>query len=243
MPKGGQMGSDAATRILRPARRLRISVSLLVAAGGLCTVMSATAPAQVRLLDESDRDAFRSWFTFLADAEFYRPTADVVDCAALVRHAVREALKAHTPEWYRSADLPAAAPFPDVRGRPAGGPGGLPLFLVGSGRYAEFADARTIVTRNARLIGRALAAARPGDLLYFRQGSQAAPDHLMVYVGPSRFEAGAVDWVVYHTGPLDGRPGEVRKARLADLVRHPSAHWRPLPHNAAFVGIFRLDWL
>jgi hypothetical protein len=209
----------------------------------LALAVTAAAAAQVRLPDESDREAFRAWFTFLADAQFYRPTADVADCAGLVRHAAREALKAHTPEWHRLAALPAAAPFPDVRARPLGSDAGWPLFDVAPGRYAEFADARTIVARNTRAIGRDLASARPGDLLYFRQDTQAVPDHLMVYVGPSRFEAGAHDWVVYHTGPTAGGPGEMRKARLVDLARHPAPRWRPLPHNPAFIGVFRLDWL
>jgi uncharacterized protein YfaT (DUF1175 family) len=65
----------------------------------------------------------------------------------------------------------------------------------------------------------------------------------MVYVGPSRFEGDARDWVVYHTGPVDGGPGEVRKVRLDDLTRHPVPRWRPVPHNPSFVGIFRLGWL
>lgn len=205
--------------------------------------VSAVAPAQVRLGDESDREAFRSWFTFLADAQFYRPTPDVTDCAGLVRHAVREALRAHTPEWRRLAALPAAAPFPDVRSRPAGGPDGWPLFRVGHGRYAEFADAGTIVGQNARFVDRDAGALRPGDLLYFRQDAPSFPDHLMVYVGRSQFEGSGTDWIVYHTGPVDGGPGEVRKTRLSDLVRHPVARWRPVPHNPAFVGLFRLDWL
>jgi uncharacterized protein len=209
----------------------------------LALATSTLVAAQIRLGDESDREAFRSWFTFLADAQFYRPTPDVTDCAGLVRHAVREALKAHTPEWHRLAALPAPAPFPDVRHRPAGSPDGWPLFRIGPTRYAEFADARTIVTRNARPVGRTLAALRPGDLLYFRQDAQAAPDHVMVYVGPSRLERGARDWVVYHTGPVGGAAGEVRKTRLADLVQHPALRWRPLQHNPAFIGVFRLDWL
>ena len=205
--------------------------------------MAAGPMAQVRLIDETDRDAFRSWFTFLADAQFYRPEPDVTDCAGLVRHAVREALRAHTPEWLRLAALPVAAPFPDVRTRPAGGPDGWPLFQVGGGRYAEFADAGTIVGLNARPIGRDLGALRPGDLLYFRQDTQASPHHLMVFVGPSRFESHDGDWVVYHTGPIDGGAGEVRKTRLADLARHPVPRWRPVPHNPSFVGMFRLGWL
>ena len=86
-------------------------------------------------------------------------------------------------------------------------------------------------------------ALRPADLLYFRQDTRSAPHHLMVYVGRSAFEPDGHDWVVYHTGPIDGRHGEVRKVRLADLGRHPEARWRPLPQNPSFVGAFRLVWL
>jgi len=215
----------------------------LASAGIAWLLFMAVAPAQVRLADEADRDAFRAWFTFLADAQFYRPTPDVTDCAGLVRHAVREALRAHTPEWRRLAALPAAAPFPDVRVRPRAAAEGWLLFRVGYRRYAEFADARTIISLNARPLGRDLRALRPGDLIFFRQESQASPDHVMVFIGRSRFEGTASDWVVYHTGPIDGAPGEVRKARLADLAGHPVPRWRPVPNNPAFVGVFRLDWL
>jgi uncharacterized protein YfaT (DUF1175 family) len=215
----------------------------LIAAAVVGLVLSRAGAAQVRLTDEGDREAFRAWFTFMADAQFYRPAAGVADCAGLVRHATREALRAHTPEWHRLAALPAEAPYPDVRSRPAGTAGGWPLFRVGRGRYAEFADARTIVTLNAKRTSRDARSLRPGDLLYFRQDGQRSPDHLMVFIGASRFDASARDWVVYHTGPLDGGPGEVRKARLADLMRHPAARWRPVAHNPAFVGVFRLDWL
>jgi uncharacterized protein YfaT (DUF1175 family) len=206
-------------------------------------LVAAASHAQVRLGDDTDRSAFRSWFTFLADAQFYRPTPDVADCAGLVRHAVREALRAHTPEWHRLAGLPLSPPFSDVRSRPQPRQDGWPLFLVGKQRYAEFADAQTIITLNSRDLGRDVGALRPADLLYFRQEGQRTPDHLMVFVGPSLFERGPQDWIVYHTGPTDGSPGEVRKTRLADLVRHPAARWRPVVQNPAFVGVYRLAWL
>ena len=89
-------------------------------------------------------------------------------------------------------------------------------------------------------VGREVAGARPGDLLYFRQPGQSQPDHLMVVVGPSFFDDEGTDWVVYHTGPSDEGPGEVRKARLSTLARHPSPRWRPVPSNPYFVGVFRL---
>lgn len=220
-------------------RRLVTAVGTL----GLALVLTATPRAQVKLTDESDREAFRSWFTFLTDAQFYRATPDVVDCAGLVRHGVREALRAHTDEWRRLAALPLEAPFPDVRTRPAGRPDGWPLFRVGDGRFAEFADARTIISLNARPVGRDTGALHPADLIYFRQETQASPDHIMVFVGPSRFERDGRDWVVYHTGPIEGRPGEIRKARLSDLMQHPVARWRPRAQNPSFIGVFRLVWL
>jgi uncharacterized protein YfaT (DUF1175 family) len=223
-----------------------LSTSLfLLASLALRAGATQGAPVQVRLADESDRAAFRAWFVLLADAQFYRTTPDVTDCAGLVRHAAREALRPHTPEWLRQAGLPPMRVFPDVRVKTPIADGGLALFRVSDAtpaRYAEFADAKTIIRFNARFIGRDLTALRPGDLLYFHQSSQDEPDHLMVYVGPSAFEADGRDWVVYHTGSVP-EGGEVRKVRLADLLRHPAPRWRPVSHNASFVGVFRLEML
>jgi uncharacterized protein YfaT (DUF1175 family) len=202
--------------------------------------------AQVRLADESDRANFRAWFVLLADAQFERRTEDVTDCAALVRHAMREALRAHTPEWVRRSGLPFAPQFADVKSAPRAGVDGLPLFRVTSDptpRYAEFADAKTIIHLNATSLGRHPRALRSGDLLYFHQPGQQEPDHLMVFVGRSQFETEGDDWVVYHTGPIDGGPGEVRKVRLATLAQHPSPRWRPIVANPNFVGVFRLSLL
>lgn len=202
--------------------------------------------AQVRLADESDRAAFRAWFTFLADAQYYRAAPEVTDCAALVRHAYREALRAHTPEWVRRVGLPLTPAYPDLRRPPRPGAAGWPLFRVTDrpdGAYGEFADARTIVRLNAQPIGRTVRALRPGDLIFFHQPDQTQPDHLMIFVGASLFEPGASDWVVYHTGPSATERGEIRKVRLADLLRHPAPRWRPRPANPNFIGIFRLTVL
>lgn len=213
-------------------------------AGLVIALASLAQPvAQTRLADESDRAAFRSWFVLLVDAQFERPTADVTDCAALIRHGFREAMRAHTPEWVRRAALPFAPQFADVRSAPKAGANGWPLFQVSAGpraRFAEFADARTLIGLNARHLGRDTRALGAGDLLYFRQPGQNEPDHLMVFVGRSLFEAEGDDWVVYHTGPSDEGPGEVRKVRLTTLQQHPAARWRPLTSNPRFVGVYRL---
>ena len=196
----------------------------------------------MRLADASDRAAFRSWFVLLADAQFERPIPEVIDCAALVRFAFREALRAHTPEWARRVALPFTPTFPDVRWGPKPDSNGWPLFRVTSGqqpRYAEFADARTLVQLNTRRISRDTRAMQPGDLIYFHQPDQQQADHLMVYVGKSFFDSEHDDWVVYHTGPTRDEPGEVKKVRLQDLEQHPSARWRPVTSNRNFVGVFR----
>ncbi len=215
--------------------------ALVVAAG--IAVGLVGAPAQVRLSDDTDRSACRAWLVVLADAQFYRPTSDVTDCAGLVRHALRESIRAHTPEWLRKWTLPGMPSYPDVRHPPMPRDGSWPLFRVGDDRYAEFADARTIVRYNTRFIDRSLSAARPGDLLYFHQETGATPDHVMVFVGRSVFDASARDWVVYHTGPDGERAGDMRKVRARDLERHPAPRWRPVPENPVFVGVFRLVFL
>jgi uncharacterized protein len=233
-------------------RRIPIIAIVLILSSLLLS--SQTLHGQVRLTDASDRAALRAWFVLLADAQFYRTTPDVTDCAALVRHALREALRPHTPEWRRTMALPGAPVYADVRVKtPLNEGGGLAMFRVSAAAYQEFADAKTIVRLNARSVGRDVAALRPGDLIYFHQPSQNAPDHLMVFVGSSSFESEGRDWVVYHTGPdtspagaaagAAAGPGEVRKVRLRDLMRHPAARWRPVAANPQFVGVFRLDLL
>lgn len=221
-------------------RRLAVLLALLAWTAG------APLTAQVRLADQGDRDAFRAWFVFLADVQFERRAPEVIDCAALVRFAFREALRAHTPEWARRVGLPVTPRYPDVRSAPAATGDGWPLFRVSAPpevRYAEFADARTLVGLNARRVSRDPGALKPGDLLYFHQPSQSQPDHLMVFVGSSLFHPDAHDWVVYHTGPGDEGPGEVRKVRLADLAAHPAPRWRPDAGNPHFIGVFRLALL
>lgn len=226
------------SRLLTFEQRRCVTMAL-----ALSIVSGVQMTAQMRLSDASDRAAFRSWFVLLADAQFEAPVDEVSDCAGLIRFAYREALRAHTPEWARRVALPVTPTFPDVRSGPKPTEDGWPLFRVSGGsapRYAEFADARTLVRLNARPLGRSVAALQPGDLLYFHQAEQAQPDHLMVFVGPSFFDPGARDWVVYHTGPSADGPGDVRKVRLRDLQQHPSPRWRPLTVNRQFVGVFRL---
>src|SRR5205823_12816984 len=61
------------------------------------------APEFLRLDSESDRRAFRHWFTFLAESQYYREPRrvpkEISDCPALIRFAYREALREHDGAW------------------------------------------------------------------------------------------------------------------------------------------------
>ena len=82
-------------------------VQTLFCLAALANAVLAVSPltAQVRLSDEADRAAFRGWFVLLADAAYYKAVSEVTDCAGLIRYAAREALRPHTTEWQRRAEV------------------------------------------------------------------------------------------------------------------------------------------
>lgn len=215
-------------------------------------------PDFLRLDTEADQQAFRHWFTFLAEAQFYRSpdqlASEINDCAALLRFAYREALREHDGTWATELDLPTLPGAPAVEKyhypfTPLGAglfrvaPGSFRPQDVGNGAFAQFADARTLQRLNTHFISRDIRRAQPGDLLFFRQLEQEQPFHAMVFLGPSQFEPGPQAWLLYHTGPLAGGPGEIRRVTVAELLRHPSPRWRPLPANPNFLGVYRWNIL
>jgi hypothetical protein len=211
-------------------------------------------PDFLRLEDAADRRAFTGWFTFLAEAQYYVAPGElpreINDCAALVRFAYREALRQHDGRWASELRLPAVPSAPQVQKyqypfTPLGArlfrvaPGPFSAADLSGGAFAEFADAGTLVQRNCHRVGRELRRAAPGDLLFYRQLEQDLPFHVMIYLGPSQFEDGPVNWIVYHTGPS----GEIRRPSVEELLRHPSPRWRPLPGNSNFLGVYRWNIL
>lgn len=213
-------------------------------------------PDGARLTGAEDRQNFLRWLTFLAEAQYYALSkdakAEVQDCSALVRFAYRNALMAHTAEWRREAGLPFDPGFGDIaRGNYPHGPLGEALFRTrpgplrpsdrARGAFAEFADSRTLLEYNTFQVSRDLRAARPGDLLFFRQPAQRQPYHTMLFVGSSYFQSEGADWIVYHTGDLHGRRGEIREVRAGQLLEHPDPQWRPTLENPSFLGVYRFE--
>ena len=209
-------------------------------------------PDFLRLHTPADRAAFRAWFTTLADIAAALPPGklprEIDDCAALLRWSYRGALHAHDDAWLQTMPFRTLPPLSSVEqyAYPST-PLGANLFRVRAGAYtpdspqngsfAQFADAKTLWQLNTFLVGRNARAARPGDLLFFRQLEQNSPFHSMVLTGPQH------EWAVYHTGPIGTGPGEMRRVSLADLERHPDVRWRPLPGNTNFLGVYRWDIL
>jgi uncharacterized protein YfaT (DUF1175 family) len=208
-------------------------------------------PDFLRLDDGADRLAFRSWFTYLAESAYFasKPPADVNDCAALIRYAYREALRAHDAAWASNLRLTHVPPMPPIaKYSYPHTPVGAGLFRVRAAEltpnaFAQFADAEALRTLNTYFVSRDVRRARPGDLLFYRQRDQKLPYHAMIFVGASQITGGDEQWVVYHTGPDHSGPGEIRRVEIRELLLHPYPRWRPLPDNAAFLGVYRWNIL
>jgi uncharacterized protein len=240
--------------------RLRVPVSFTFDAGDS---YGDGTPDLLRLHSAQDRQAFRTWFTAIAEGQAGQPTAklppEINDCAALLRFAYREALRTHDESWLSSHALEFSAPSVGQYVYPKT-PLGANLFRVRSGpffpqdldngSFAQFADAQTLMQHNTYLIGRDLRLARPGDLIFYRQLDQdstydvpgdsrhaSSPFHSMIFCGEK------ANWVVYHTGPVHHGKGEMRRLLVTDLLHHPDARWRPLDQNANFLGVYRWNIL
>ena len=208
-------------------------------------------PDALRLHSAEDRASFRQWFWRLAETQAELPGAEraeeIQDCAALLRYSYRESLKGHDAEWAHAQHLGDVAFESVSQWRYPETALGTGLFRVrpgpfvegdkSNGAFAQFADAHALMSWNTYRVGRDLRAAKPGDLIFFRQLEQNSPYHSMVITGIN------ADWVVYHTGPIGESKGEMRRMALADLLRHPDARWRPVAENSNFLGVFRWNVL
>lgn len=202
----------------------------------------------MRLNDPSDRDAFRQWFTFLADIEAYvkpdRRPAEIVDCAALLRFAYREALRNHDSQWAADAHLPLIPALPSVQQYAyPHTPLGASIFCLRDGRSGQFADAETIRRYNTFLVGRDVTRAEPGDLLFYFRAGRASPAHSMIFIGHSHIEQSNATFVVYDTGPDAELKGDLRRRTLEDLLHYRDTQWRPQSANPYFLGVYRWNIL
>ncbi len=212
-------------------------------------------PDFLRLDDEHDRSAFRRWFTYLAEAQYFQAPAarpaEIRDCAALIRYAYRETLRAHEPGWAETAGVPVVPAFDSpAKYHYPHTPLGAALFRVRSGpletsdyargAFAQFADAQILRRYNTYFLTRDFTGAQPGDLLFYRHDETY---HSMIYLGASQLRPDGKRYVVYHTGPDGDDPGEIKRLSENELLHFPQLDWRPLAVNPQFLGVYRWNIL
>jgi uncharacterized protein YfaT (DUF1175 family) len=234
--------------MISPLRCLVILPLLLPAHDGQPSNSATGRLASLRLDSEADRVAFRRWFTFLAEAQYFTPLAqrpaEIVDCSALVRYAFREALREHNSAWSAESRLPLIPAIPSVaKYNYPKTPVGPNLFRVSLTSFAEFADAETLYRYNVFFVGRDLLRAEAGDLLFYRHRSGRMPFHTMIVLGRSQITLNRAMYIVYDTGPDGTDQGEIKRLTFQDLLHFPDPQWQPIGQNPSFLGVFRWNIL
>jgi len=240
---GSTWGNAKEGFFLAPAGPSEVTVSAWPGWNARLVVAPMAGDPPGTLAEEGDRVAFRRWFVAILEQQLnddpspaWEPAQR--DCAGLLRFAFREAWGPHTEAWRDRVGFSG----PAVAGDPAPG-------AAGPWRYAfptpdgwrPFARGTYLRTLACVPLGRDLALAQPGDLLFFaRGGARAQPDHAMAFVRP---DLDGQPMLLYHTGPerTGGtvNEGELRRVRLDELLHHPDAEFRPLMENPAFLGLYR----
>jgi hypothetical protein len=216
-------------------------------------------PDFLRLEAAPDRAAFRRWFTFLAEVQYFnqpaRRPAEIVDCASLLRYCYREALRRHDNRWATEAQLPLVPAFASVeKYNYPYTPLHAALFRIRAGpfrpqdlkngAFAQFANAEALQRFNTFRVSRKFREAEPGDLLFFRHSAEGQRSfHSMIFLGHSQIQPSPAQYVVYDTGPDGPRMGELRRLNIFDLLRYPDPEWRPSVENERFLGLFRWNIL
>lgn len=235
-------GDGAGGFFLTPDRPAKVVIEAWPGFRQSLSVTPSIPSATNALLEEGDREAFRLWFVAILEQQLDGPSPAWEpaqrDCAGLLRFAFREALAQHTGSWRERVAFSSGPPGQDpspafARDWRAGYP-----TPEGPQPFAKGAFLRRLACVP---LGRDLQQARPGDLLFFaRGGARTQPDHAMAFVRP---DADGASMLLYHTGPegsgASRQPGEIRRARLDDLLHHPDPDFRPLPENPAFLGLYR----
>jgi uncharacterized protein YfaT (DUF1175 family) len=246
-----------------------LASSQMAGAWGLTSALpdGANAPlvANRVVLDGPQSDFFRAWMTLVVADQIQRgpsPRWSHRDCAGLVRFAVREAFRRHDARWVRANSIAVRNLPPELVLRAEQEPLRAG-WVAGDGSVQDYVGAFALIAHNSRPLGKEVAMARPGDLLFFDQGND---QHLMVWMGR---------WIGYHNGqtpvyanavepkvpkvpkrsaqpplkpqspqlPQSPQDNGLRAVTLAQLLQWKDTRWRPQEDNPNFVGFFRLAFL
>jgi uncharacterized protein YfaT (DUF1175 family) len=217
-------------------------------------------PDVLDLSSQSDRQAFRRWFTTIAAGQLTHldDRWHDRDCAGLIRYCYREALKRHDNAWLASRRYLRDPSIPDVQkyNYPNVPFVGTRVFRVGRkaegivrktsaatpaqhqhsndilAQFSEFAEAARLKDNSLGFVSRSPLEALPGDVIFYLNDTESDwPYHTMIWLGNGM--------TVYHTGPDGNNPGIVKKLSLAQLRQHPNSRWHPVESNPYFLGFYR----
>jgi uncharacterized protein YfaT (DUF1175 family) len=193
----------------------------------VCTALVSAAVPRLCLSSPVDRQAFRRWFSFMAESRYYahKRVREITDCAALVRWSFREALMPHDTAWARSTELPIFPAMPSVQDAPW------------TGEFRR-ADASALHHNETWFVSRDIRAALPGDLFFFERAGDST-EHVMIYIGASQILPSAGKWVVY----LADSGRAVEKVTVESLLSSSSGDLRPETENPRFLGVWRFNLL
>jgi len=232
-------GNDREGFFLAPTEVVKVQVEAWPQFKEIITLNPISGSGEIALREQGDREAFRAWFVEILEQQLdglsplWEPAQR--DCAGLLRFAFREAWGPHTEAWRDRVGF-HGSPAASEPSLALGGPWRR-AFPTPEG-WQPFAKGAYLRRLACEPLGRELAEARPGDLIFFaRGGAHATPDHAMAFVRP---DVDGQPMLIYHTGPEgSGGAGEVRRVRLDELNHHPDPEFRPLPENPSFLGVFR----
>ena len=214
-------------------------------------------PDVMELDDENDRSNFRKWFCTIALTQYYHldDRWKDRDCAGLIRYCLREALKVHDNKWLSEKKLLYDINIPDVKkyNYPYIPIIGSKIFRIKPSGvaikdssdidkyFSDFAEAKYLLSYNYEFISKDVRDILPGDVLFFvNDQSIEWPYHCMIFLGSDIItEKNIGDFVIYHTGPDEGKEGIIKKLRLSDLNKHPNKRWYTIASNPYFLGFYR----
>ncbi|NUU34426.1 DUF1175 domain-containing protein [Pseudomonas sp. C2B4] len=211
------------------------AVSGLIRSLGLLALLLSPGAGAVETpaLDVQQSQVFRAWFVRIAQEQLSQgpsPRWYQQDCAGLVRFAANEALKVHDEKWLRSNGLSNRYLPPELQLSDAQR-GLAQQWQQGSGKVGPYVNAIKLIQFNSQLVGRDVAQARPGDLMFFDQGDD---QHLMIWMGR---------YIAYHTGTTTPTDNGMRSASLQQLMTWKDTRWIPDAANPNFIGVYRLNFL
>lgn len=198
--------------------------------------------------NEEESILFRNWFTNIVinTAIKNKLPENYSDCSGLIKYAYKETLKKHDAKWITKNEYDGPIfenlryNYPDIPFL------GVKIFRKTSGvfnldtidiDFSEYVTARYLIEFNMDFISRNINDAKSGDILaFFHPEDPEYPYHLMVFI-----EYNNEDYLIYHTGPIEGG-GYIKIVKLKDFFKFDPS-WLPIKENKYFLGIYKFKIL